>query len=187
MEEIKENIINESNDEQVEDIPLLKPKRKMKKFERTEKQKAAFAKTMQKRAENVELRKQQKKIEAAKLLLSENKVEIEQLNEKPKVKKTVKPKKQIILPVSDSELESDDETDDTEEEIYYKPRKSIKAPKKVYILKKEIIEEDSDDEYEQPIIKKNNFKSQKNKKSAIKMTENSYINTIPKNKNYFCD
>ena len=90
--------------------------------------------------------------------------------------------------MSDSELESDDETDsELEEEIYYKPRKSIKAPKKVYILKKEIIEEDSDDEYEQPVIKKNNFKSQKNKKSVIKVTENSYLNTIPKIKNYFCD
>ena len=187
MEEIKENIINESNDEQVEETPLLKPKRKMGKFPRTDKQQEAFTKAMKKRAENVELRKQQKKIEAAKLLLSENKVEIEQVNEKPKVQKTLKPKKKIILPVSDSELESDDETDDTEEEIYYKPRKSIKAPKKVYILKKEIIEEDSDDEYEQPVIKKNNFKSQKNKKSVIKVTENSYLNTIPKIKNYFCD
>ena len=188
MEEIKENIINESNDEQVEDIPLLKPKRKMRKFPRTDKQQEAFTKAMKKRAENVELRKQQKKIEAAKLLLSsENKVEIEQVTVKPKVQKTVKPKKKIILPVSDSELESDDETDDTEEEIYYKPRKSIKAPKKVYILKKEIIEEDSDDEYAQPIIKKNNFKSQKNKKSVIKVTENSYLNPIPKIKNYFCD
>ncbi len=62
MEEIEENIINESNDEPVEDIPLLKSKRKMKKFERTEKQKEAFAKTMQKRAENVELIKQQNRL-----------------------------------------------------------------------------------------------------------------------------
>jgi hypothetical protein len=92
MEEIKENIINESNDEQVEEIPLLKPKRKMRKFPRTDKQQEAFTKAMKKRAENVELRKQQKKIEAAKLLLSENKVEIEQVNEKPKVQKTLKPK-----------------------------------------------------------------------------------------------
>ena len=128
MEEIKENIINESNDEQVEETPLLKPKRKMGKFPRTDKQQEAFTKAMKKRAENVELRKQQKKIEAAKLLLSENKVEIEQ----------VKPKKKIILPVSDSELESDDETDDTEEEIYYKPRKSIKHLKKYIFLKKRL-------------------------------------------------
>ena len=69
MEEIKENveIIKEPIDEVVDEVPLLKPKRKMKKFERTEKQKEAFAKTMQKWAENVEIRKQAKKIEAANL------------------------------------------------------------------------------------------------------------------------
>jgi hypothetical protein len=49
------------------EVPLLKPKRKMKKFPRTEKQQEAFKITMQKRAENVEKRKQQKKLEAAKL------------------------------------------------------------------------------------------------------------------------
>jgi NADH:ubiquinone oxidoreductase subunit D len=46
MEEIKENV--EIIEEVVDEVPLLKPKRTMKKFERTEKQKEAFAKTMQK-------------------------------------------------------------------------------------------------------------------------------------------
>ena len=51
------------------EVPLLKPKRKMKKFPRTEKQQEAFKITMQKRAENVARRKELKKIEAAKLLI----------------------------------------------------------------------------------------------------------------------
>ena len=65
--ENKENIIN---DDIGDEIPLLKPKRKMKKYPRTEKQQEAFKLIMQKRAENVDKRKQQKKLEAAKLLLS---------------------------------------------------------------------------------------------------------------------
>ena len=40
MEEIKE-IIEEIKEPIVDEVPLLKPKRKMKKFERTEKQKEA--------------------------------------------------------------------------------------------------------------------------------------------------
>ena len=39
-------------------------------YPRSDKQQEAFTKAMKKRAENAELRKQQKKIEAAKLLLA---------------------------------------------------------------------------------------------------------------------
>ena len=55
-----------------------------------------------------------------------------------------------------------------------------------YILKKNIIEEDSE-ESEEEIIKpvKAKFKSQQNKKSVIKVTENN--KTFPQYKNYFCD
>jgi hypothetical protein len=64
-QDINENELNDIEDE----ISLLKPKRKMRKFPRTEKQQEAFKKTMEKRALNVEKRKQQRRIDAAKLLL----------------------------------------------------------------------------------------------------------------------
>ena len=178
MEEIKENDenINISYDPN-EDMPLLKPKRKMRKLPRTEKQQEAFKKTMEKRAANVEKRKQLKKIEAAKLLLSVENAE----QEIPK-KDKVKTRKNIIIPITESD-ESDDEDDSEEEEIIYKPvvksKKSIKVPQKVYIIKKD----DSDDEI--PMIKQKAFKSQQNKKSVIKVSEN--VNYTPNIKNYFCD
>ena len=43
--------------------------------------------------------------------------------------------------------------------------------------------DDSDDEI--PIIKQKAFKSQQNKKSVIKVSEN--LNYTPNIKNYFCD
>ena len=57
--------------------------------------------------------------------------------------------------------------------------------KKVYILKKDVIEDDSDDE---PIkLVKPKFKSQQKKKSVIKVTENSNLKNHIQYKNYFCD
>ena len=172
-----ENKENTINDDIGDEIPLLKPKRKMKKYPRTEKQQEAFKLIMQKRAENVAKRKEQKKIEAAKLLLSlqpSKEIEDEPVNEV--IKKKSKPKKKLILSTSDteSEDESDNESDVSEEKIYI-ARKSIKQPKKVYVIKKEV-EED-----EKPV---NKFKSQQNKKSVVKISNNN--NIIPL-KNYFCD
>ena len=175
--------INDAMDEMAE-VPLLKPKRKMKKFERTEKQQEAFKVAMQKRADNIAKRKEQKKIEAAKLLLS---VEPESLPSKPTneviEKKKPKPKKQLVLSTSDteSEDETDNESVESEEKIYI-ARKSIKKPKKVYIIKKEV-EEDENHRYpsEKPV---NKFKSQQNKKSVVKISNNNNIIPI---KNYFCD
>ena len=203
MEDIKENdeIINDQE-------PLLKPKRKMKKLPRSDKQQEAFTKAMKKRAENVELRKQQKKIEAAKLLLAvtkQAKKEPEQ-EEEEKSKPKKKSEKQIA-PKSDSDLNTDDDSDDTEEDDaddynemykqYVLSKTSVKSKpkakvvlkvkpkvKKVYILKKDIEEEDDDSEYE-PVVTKPKFKSQQNKKSAIKVTENHNYKQNPKN--YFCD
>ena len=168
------------------EVPLLKPKRKMKKFPRTEKQQEAFKITMQKRAENVEKRKQQKKLEAAKLL-----IESESLPSKPEPEPESKPepvkhkkiKKKLILSTSDSETDSDSSGSGGGVEQIYVSRKSIKQPKKVYIIKREknIIEEvDEDDEYQKPVV--NKFKSQQNKKSVVKISNN----VIPM-KNYFCD
>ena len=170
---LNENELNDIGDE----ISLLKPKRKMKKYARTEKQQEAFKLIMQKRAENVAKRKEQKKIEAAKLLLSlqpSKEIEDEPVNEV--IKKKSKPKKKLILSTSDteSEDESDNESDVSEEKIYI-ARKSIKQPKKVYVIKKEVEEE------EKPV---NKFKSQQNKKSVVKISNNN--NIIPL-KNYFCD
>jgi len=175
--------INDTINEMVE-VPLLKPKRKMKKFERTEKQQEAFKVAMQKRADNIAKRKEQKKIEAAKLLLS---VEPESLPSKPTneviEKKKPKSKKQLVLSTSDteSEDETDNESDVSEEKIYI-ARKSIKQPKKVYVIKKEV-EEEENHRYpsEKPV---NKFKSQQNKKSVVKISNNNNIIPI---KNYFCD
>jgi hypothetical protein len=164
------------NDDIGDEVPLLKPKRKMKKYPRTEKQQEAFKLIMQKRAENVAKRKEQKKIAAAKLLLSlEPSKEIEDEPTNEVIKKKSKPKKKLILSTSDTESEDDsDESDESEEKIYI-ARKLIKQPKKVYVIKKEI-EED-----EKPV---NKFKSQQNKKSVVKISNNN--NIIPL-KNYFCD
>ena len=106
---INENELNDIGDE----IPLLKPKRKMKKYPRTEKQQEAFKQIMQKRAENVAKRKEQKKIEAAKLLLSlqpSKEIEDEPVNEI--IKKKSKPKKKLILSTSDTESEDDSDGTD---------------------------------------------------------------------------
>ena len=184
IQEKQEPTISEIEMDTEPEVPLLKPKRKMKKFPRTEKQQEAFKITMQKRAENVEKRKQQKKIEAAKLL-----IESESLPSKPEPEpepepvKSKKPKKKLILSTSDSETDSDSSSSGGGVEQIYVSRKSIKQPKKVYIIKREknIIEEvDEDDEYEKPVV--NKFKSQQNKKSVVKITNN----TQPP-KNYFCD
>ena len=181
IQEKQEPIITEIEMDTEPEVPLLKPKRKMKKFPRTEKQQEAFKITMQKRAENVEKRKQQKKLEAAKLL-----IESESLPSKPEPEpepvKHKKPKKKLILSTSDSETDSDSSGSGGGVEQIYVSRKSIKQPKKVYIIKREknIIEEVDEDEYEKPVV--NKFKSQQNKKSVVKISNN----VIPM-KNYFCD
>ena len=167
------------------EVPLLKPKRKMKKFPRTEKQQEAFKITMQKRAENVEKRKQQKKLEAAKLLIKSESLPSKpepDADPEPRPEKIKKPKKKLILSTSDSETDSDSSNSGGEVEQIYVSRKSIKQPKKVYIIKREknIIEEVDEDEYEKPVV--NKFKSQQNKKSVVRITNN----TQPP-KNYFCD
>ena len=176
---INENELNDIGDE----ISLLKPKRKMKKYARTEKQQEAFKLIMQKRAENVAKRKEQKKIEAAKLLLSlqpSKEIEDEPVNEI--IKKKSKPKKKLILSTSDTESEDESDVSDESEEKIYIARKSIKQPKKVYVIKKEV-EEDENHRYpsEKPV---NKFKSQQNKKSVVKISNNNNIIPI---KNYFCD
>ena len=138
---------------------------------------------MEKRSINVAKRKEQKKIEAAKLLLSlEPSKEIEPEPEHEKVKPKSKPKKQLILSTSDTESEDESNDSDESEEKIYISRKSIKQPKKVYIIKPD------NDEYEnhsypseKPV---NKFKSQQNKKSVVKISNNN--NIIPM-KNYFCD
>ena len=193
MEEFKENddIVNETANDQE---PLLKPKRKMKKFPRSDKQQEAFTKAMKKRAENVELRKQQKKIEAAKLLLavtkqtSKEKKEPEQEEEaKPKPKLKTKHKKQIA-PESDSDLNTDDDDESSEDEAedydaiykqYVQSKKSVKSKpkpktkvKKVYILKKDIEEEDDDDDVDDEVQldkKKNDLKTRHSSKHDDKL------------------
>ena len=178
MEDIKENdeIINDQE-------PLLKPKRKMKKLPRSDKQQEAFTKAMKKRAENVELRKQQKKIEAAKLLLAVTKqAKKEPEQEEEEKSKPKKKSEKKIAPKSDSDLNTDDDSDDD----IHDSKASRRQPRKGILRSLELASSDDDDsEYEPPVVTKPKFKSQQNKKSAIKVTENHNYKQNPKN--YFCD
>jgi hypothetical protein len=100
--------------------PLLKPKGKTgpkKPYERTEKQKEQFKIAMYKRQENIIKRNEQKKIEAAKLLL-EKEIELQ-----PR-------KKQQQPPPSESSSESE------MDEIPPPPQKQKVKTKKIYVIEK---------------------------------------------------
>ena len=140
---LKKKHTDDDDDETVESIESIKidnPIIIKEKKPRTQKQIDAFLKTQENRKANIENKKQEKKIEAAKLLLKE-----------PKIKS--KPK--IVV---------DDSSYDEEEIIIVEKRKKLK-PK----VKRIIIEESSDEEIEESPIKnkEKQFKSQQNKKSII--------------------
>jgi hypothetical protein len=123
--------------EPVEEKPIIVKEKKT----RSQKQIDAFKKTQENRKANIEIKKEEKKIEAAKILLKEPKTK-----SKPKV---------IVS-------SSDDSSD--EEVIIVEKRKKIK-PKRI------IVEESTDEETEEekPKIKEKQFKSQQNKKSIIQV------------------
>jgi hypothetical protein len=161
-----------------QDVPLLKEKKP-----RTAKQIESFEIARQKRAESIANKKQEKKIEASKLLLG-----LDQ-------KKTPKPK-----PKPEPEPEPESESSSEEEIIIKKSSKAAKDKKK---KKKKIIivEESSEsesDEYETPDEepkphKSRNFSIQQNKKSLIKINNQPLQEHIKQkqqtfnHKNYFLD
>ena len=200
----------ESLDEN-EEVPLTKPMKSKK--PRTAKQIEALAKGREKIKENVNLRREQKKIEASKLLLA-NGIEIPQKQ----------PKRQPVLNLPAEE--GDDTGESSEEEQPIQPVKMRKKPKEevedeiVYIKKakakanapkkkrKKIVvyqdassdsdgESDSSDsspihrpqaELHRQQTELHHFKSQRNKKSLVKVYDTP-VKRHPEHQqiNYFCD
>lgn len=120
------------NTEQTTDEPLTKPKR-----ERTAKQLEAFEKVKQKRQQNIEIKKQQKLLESAKLLVeneTKKKEEVSKPQPQPQSQPKLKPQ-----PKQKEVLQEYTEAEDSEEEVIIV--KKAKPKKKV---RKVIIESDSD-------------------------------------------
>ena len=115
MEDIEDDIVDQEEESQ---LTKSKPKKP-----RSEKQMKAFQEVMNKRKQNIEQRKEEKLIEASKILVKNSIRE-------------VKPKKKIV-----QQQESESETE--EEIIIVKAKPKLEKKKKV---KKIIIEESSDDE-----------------------------------------
>jgi hypothetical protein len=124
-----------SDNEAIEEIneePLTKPKVKKP---RSPAQFEAFEKVKERRKQNLEVKKQEKLLNSAKLLLDE---ENKKINRPSVVREKVKYKK-----VPQVEPESECESESEEEVIVVKKKKPVKKPKKV---RKIIIEESSSDE-----------------------------------------
>lgn len=123
------------NSELTIEEPLTKPKKP-----RTAKQLEAFEKVKEKRKQNVEMKKQQKLLESAKLLV-----------ENEKVKNVVQPK--VVRPKTE-ELEEQSESEE-EEVILIERRKKPKPPPKPPAPKKKvrkiIIESESDSDSDDSI------------------------------------
>ena len=112
MEEISKN---KEEIEEIDEIgSLTKPKRP-----RTEKQKDAFKEAMKKRAENIELRKNEKLVKASEILVSNSKNDVI-----PKNKEFMK---QVKKPVYELESESEEEI------IIVKSKPKKKKVKKIII------------------------------------------------------
>lgn len=143
MEDIVDNIVDHEED----DNKLTKPKK-----QRSEKQIEAFRKVMDKRKENIQIKKEEKLIKASEILV------------KNAIKKDVKPSKKII---------QQEESSDSEEEeiIIVKSKPKVKKQKKV----KKIIIEDSSDESDE--IDSDGSKEY-NKKSYSKSRKNNNMNNL---------
>ena len=145
---------------------------------------------IKKRMDNIEKKNYEKKLEASKFLL-EHEQKMKNNTVKPEPKKSESKKLETIPEESSSE--SSEESSEEEEKVIVQKKKPKKETKKKSTKKKKIIkvivsdsdsDDDSDDSHssiEQP--KKRNMVSQRNKKSLIKVYENSYKHPT----NYFCD
>lgn len=131
------------NTEQSTDEPLTKPKR-----ERTAKQLEAFEKVKQKRQQNIEIKKQQKLLESAKLLV-ENETKKKEEVSKPQPQPQSQPK---LKPQPKAEMLSEcTEAETSEEEvIIVKKAKPKKKVRKVIIESDSDSGNESDDESEPP-------------------------------------
>jgi hypothetical protein len=128
----------DSDDSSIEEVKTIAKEKKP----RSEKQIEAFKKTQENRKKNIELKKDAKKLDAAKLLMQEKPIE-------------KKPKKVVKKEIVDSDSSS-------EEEVIIIERK--KKPKKK-ITKRIIVEESSSEEEEEVKPIEKTFKSQQNKRS----------------------
>jgi len=185
-EEIEKSITDD------ESTPLTKPKSKAgrpknppkikEKKPRTEKQMLAFAKAQETIKANKEKKKEEKKIEASKLLLSKG---IELPSKQPK------PQPVLNLPPVESQ---DTDTEEEEEIVYVKREKKVKPKakkrKKIIVYQDSSSSGSSSEEDEEIDLKPKHFKSQRNKKSLIKVydiPQHKPVNPITQSINYFCD
>jgi hypothetical protein len=123
------------NSEQPIEEPLTKPKRP-----RTQKQMEAFEKVKEKRQQNIAVKKQQKLLESAKLLVETEKNKKEEAPKpklQPQSKTTPQPKEEVLSEYTEAE--------NTDEEVIVIKKAKSKPKKKV---RKVIIESDSDSENE---------------------------------------
>jgi hypothetical protein len=145
-----------SDNEAIEEIneePLTKPKVKKP---RSQAQIEAFEKVKERRKQNLEVKKQEKLLNSAKLLLEEEKKNKSKPS-KPNNSNRVKYQK-----VPQVEPESECESESEEEVIVVKKKKPVKKPKKV---RKIIIEESSSDEEEDEEEEPRNY----NRNSKVKI------------------
>ena len=204
-----EEVERESLDEN-DSVPLTKPVREKK--PRTAKQMEALAKGREKIKENVKQRREQKKIEASKLLLA-NGIELPTA--------ALKNKKPPALNLSAEEADDTGESSgeetpppvpkqkkkpkrreqpeaEVEEEVVYikKAKSKAVAPKKKQkkiIVYQDASSESESDDYDSdasasPPPAAHHFKSQRNKKSLVKVYETPVNRqTVQQSMNYFCD
>jgi hypothetical protein len=195
-----------------ENVPLTKskggrpknpPKVKEKK-PRTEKQIEAFNKAQQKIKEIREKKKEEKKIEASKLLLEKGielpvlfKKELTENETTPLTKKQPKPQPVLNLPPEEGQ---DTGPEEEEEIVYIKKDKKVKPipkkkRKKIIVYQDNSSDSESDSSSDEEIeeeedLKPKHFKSQRNKKSLIKVYDTPQHKPKPPlnhSTNYFCD
>ena len=145
MEDIVDNIVEEDDNQ----LTKSKPKKP-----RSEKQIQAFKEVMNRRKENIEIKKEQKLIEASQILVKAN------------AKRIVKPSKEIIQ--QQEKIESDTE----EEIIIIKSKPKVEKKKKI----KKIIIEDSSSEDNTDID--SDGSKEYNKKCYSKSRRNNDMNNL---------
>ena len=161
--------LQESQDEKIisdnenNNIPLTKKKKRTINAPRSEKQIEAFKKAQEKRDENRRIIKEQKEIKLAKIFM-ENKLKEQENAEQKETKPIKKEKPKKVVKYIESESES-------EEEIIY-----VKKPKKK-IIKQKVIYVSSDDDDDEPptVIKKPDLKRQTNRVIRNKKEESNNI------------
>ena len=142
---IEDSSDDNTENEESEPEVLTKPIKKEKVFEKpkkelSEKQKAVLENARKKRTENIALAKQNKKIEAAKLLIEEGtNLKLKSTPEPKPIEQKKKSKTKTIIIESESESSSEDE------QIIIKKKRSNKSkPKSKYIKEESESEEEEE-------------------------------------------